>query len=216
MAKRKWTLVDLARELPIATSQRDLTRRLGMAGHSTARSIIRVANEAGMDTRHLFSSNTHDQRRNTKANDETLAQMVAESYSVSEVMRKAGYIYAGGSHAALSRRIKRLGIDTSHFVQRRSFGPVNRKSPEIILIQMPPGSFRTRTDQLRRALLEVGVAHECARCEQGPNWRGEPLCLQIEHINGDRLDCRVENLCFLCPNCHTQTATYARPKSKKE
>ncbi|WP_433171085.1 HNH endonuclease [Actinoallomurus sp. CA-150999] len=40
--------------------------------------------------------------------------------------------------------------------------------------------------------------------------RNKPLRLQVEHINGDRLDCRAENLCFLCPNCHTQTATYAR------
>ncbi|KAB8193023.1 HNH endonuclease [Nonomuraea phyllanthi] len=144
--------------------------------------------------------------------DETIAKLVAESFSVSEVLRKGGYQAAGGSHAWLSRRIKRLKLDTSHFEQRRALGggPVNRKPPEEILVIMPPGSFRARTYQLRRALLESGMPHKCTRCGQGPEWMGEPLCLQVEHINGDRLDCRAENLCFLCPNCHTQTATYAR------
>lgn len=30
-----------------------------------------------------------------------------------------------------------------------------------------------------------------------------------EHINGDHFDNRIENLRFLCPNCHAQTDTYA-------
>jgi hypothetical protein len=34
------------------------------------------------------------------------------------------------------------------------------------------------------------------------------LVLQIDHINGDILDNRRENLRFLCPNCHSQTATF--------
>ncbi len=35
------------------------------------------------------------------------------------------------------------------------------------------------------------------------------LTLHIDHIDGQFWDCRQENLRFLCPNCHGQTATYA-------
>lgn len=44
---------------------------------------------------------------------------------------------------------------------------------------------------------------------------GKKLSIQIDHINGDRLDSRIENLRFLCPNCHSQTATYAGKRIRK-
>jgi predicted HNH restriction endonuclease len=36
--------------------------------------------------------------------------------------------------------------------------------------------------------------------------------LEIDHINGDIVDNRSENLRFLCPNCHATTPTYCRKK----
>ena len=49
----------------------------------------------------------------------------------------------------------------------------------------------------------------CKKCGNNGIWLGERLTLQIEHINGVGDDNRIENLCYLCPNCHTQTSTYA-------
>ena len=40
-------------------------------------------------------------------------------------------------------------------------------------------------------------------------WRGTPLTLQLHHVNGDRVDNRLENLTLLCPNCHSQTDTWS-------
>jgi hypothetical protein len=32
--------------------------------------------------------------------------------------------------------------------------------------------------------------------------------IEVEHIDGDWRNSRVENLTLLCPNCHSLTATY--------
>ena len=42
------------------------------------------------------------------------------------------------------------------------------------------------------------------------SWRGRPIAIQIDHINGvNGIDHRLENLRMLCPNCHSQTDTFA-------
>jgi hypothetical protein len=62
---------------------------------------------------------------------------------------------------------------------------------------------------IKRRLLEAGVLENvCSVCGLR-NWLGQPLSMHIDHINGVRNDHRLENLRMLCPNCHSQTPTYA-------
>lgn len=39
-------------------------------------------------------------------------------------------------------------------------------------------------------------------------WMGEPIALELHHINGVKDDLRIENLQILCPNCHAFTDNY--------
>lgn len=147
---------------------------------------------------------------------EVLEPAVAASTSVAGVLRYLGLRQNGGAHAHISRTIKKLGLDTAHF---QRWGPHNtaplKHAPERILVRRPPGSPRMSRRMLRRALLESGMPYECATCGINAMWRGQPLTLDIDHIDGDFLNNEIENLRFLCPNCHRQTPNFAGKSSGK-
>ena len=70
-------------------------------------------------------------------------------------------------------------------------------------------STYTSTSTLKARLLDAGLLEGvCAACRID-RWRGQPLVLHLDHVNGRRDDHRLENLRLLCPNCHSQTSTYA-------
>jgi len=65
-----------------------------------------------------------------------------------------------------------------------------------------------------RIIFDKLIDYKCSSCGNEGEWRGERLSLQLEHINGISNDNRLKNLTFLCPNCHSQTKTYAGRKNK--
>lgn len=76
--------------------------------------------------------------------------------------------------------------------------------PELLVA----GTYRCRNNVKIRLIKEGLKANCCERCGLS-RWRGEPITMALHHINGDRLDNRLENLQLLCPNCHSQTDTFS-------
>ncbi|KKL26489.1 hypothetical protein LCGC14_2394770 [marine sediment metagenome] len=66
---------------------------------------------------------------------------------------------------------------------------------------------------IKRALLRFGLLEEsCSECGLPPIWNDKLLTLQLDHIDGNTSNGWLQNLRLLCPNCHTQTETYAKAK----
>ena len=149
---------------------------------------------------------------------DTLRDAVASSYSLAELLRKLGRRDNSHQRNLLHQWLSEDGITHSHFLgqahQRGKPAPTPTRRSKDLLVKHA-GKHRTKAMLLRRALSEVGVPEQCGECGIGPVWRGYPITLEIDHINGDWSDDRAENLRLLCPNCHAITSTWCRGGARR-
>ncbi len=154
-------------------------------------------------------------KKNCKISDEEFIEIVKNSYSIRACLEAQGLVAAGGSYKAFHKRVKGLGLDTSHFTgQGHLKGKTHNWKPETsiedaFIIGGNLSSF-SLNKKIRKYNLKEYKCSECGIFE----WLGKELSLHIDHINGINNDNRLENLRFLCPNCHSQTDTYCG-KNKK-
>lgn len=145
-----------------------------------------------------------------------LKRAVQSSSSVAQVIRKLTLIPAGGNYVQVQKYIAQHNIDTSHFCGQgwskgKKFDFKARIPLEDILIK--GSSFQSF--KLKNRLFAAHIKKpECELCGWAQTSEDGRIPLELDHINGDRYDNRIENLRILCPNCHSLQPTH-RGKNQK-
>lgn len=146
--------------------------------------------------------------------DDEFIDLVNTSTCYSDMLRYFNLGTSGeSSRKVLKQRIKELNCSVEHFVRYKlpSKSSITKYTLSEVLIENSPYQNRTRLKS--RLVSENILIYRCAICGI-TEWLGNKLSLQLDHINGINTDNRVDNLRLLCPNCHSQTETYAGKNSK--
>lgn len=138
---------------------------------------------------------------------ELIKKLAMESDSVLDLLKKLNRGLGGSSHTHLSRQLKKHNIDTSHFTRKKNKINASEKrklSADFYLVEDRYDGRRTKAHHLRRSLLEIDVPYKCNKCGLEDEWQGLKLVLEVDHIDNVNTNNKLENLRFLCPNCHSQ------------
>lgn len=103
---------------------------------------------------------------------------------------------------SLKKMYEELKLDTSHFKGQGW----NKENYDYTLFVK--GEVKKNGKSLAAPLIALrGQKCECCGITE---WLGNPIKLEVHHLDGDRLNNELTNLELLCPNCHAYTETYCR------
>ena len=104
--------------------------------------------------------------------------------------------------------MKRFGFSSASWYQAVERGEIKPRPAAMPIEKLLVVGRKTSRNHLKHRLMKEGLkTNRCEICGI-TEWLGRPLNMQLHHVNGNGADNRLENIKFLCGNCHSQTDTY--------
>ena len=147
--------------------------------------------------------------------DKEFIELIKNSTNIKEVLFKLGYTTVGNSwgYSQIKERMLILNLTPYDFKGKSELARLQNK--KVKTEDLFNNKKHPRVVIRRRIIKENLIPYKCAICGID-SWNGKKLSLELDHINGINNDNRIENLRFLCPNCHSQTITYGSKNSVKK
>ena len=193
-----WDDVDLLQKtISQSKSRADALRKLGYSdkGPISRRKLNKAIKKHNLD---ISSFTCRTDRW------DILPKVIKDCQSMADVLRAVGLRDHGDNHKTAKRYIKEMGLSTDHFVKNKGGSDSVCTDEEIFCKNSKVARHTVKRRIKSKKLLE----YKCAKCDNEGRWMNKPLSLHLEHKNGVSNDNRLENLEYLCPNCHSQTSTY--------
>lgn len=151
-----------------------------------------------------------------KQDMDKLKNIVKNSSSLSEVLRKFDMSVNGKNPQNLRTFLQEQDIDFSHFKTPEEWLKISRTKKTIPLDKILKNEVAyNNTHNLKNRLIREGLKeNKCEICGI-TEWNGKELNMQLHHKNGNHNDNSFDNLQMLCPNCHAQTESYCGKSSNK-
>lgn len=150
--------------------------------------------------------------------EKQLENAVANSRSYRQVLSQLGLREAGGNYEQIKKYIKEFNIDSSHFKGRGWCKGLQLPGiPRIPLEDILKKNTDFQSFKLKKRLFSAKLKQKkCEECGWAKTTPDGYLPLELDHINGDHRDNRIENLRVLCPNCHSLKPTHRGRNRKKK
>ncbi len=155
--------------------------------------------------------------RPKKWTESQLRKIVPTTTSVRQVLNKLGLKEAGGNYAQIKKFLKEYKIDISHFTGIGwNIGMKMQINPPKSLKEILVKNSNYQSFKLKKRLYAEKLKKPCCElCGWAKKSEDGRVPLELDHINGEHSDNRIDNLRILCPNCHSLQSTHRGRNRKK-
>lgn len=133
--------------------------------------------------------------------------------------------YAGGGYRTIKRYIKQYHIDLTKFEENKAIAAhvrhlqLSKNNIKYTLDNIfTHHTIKVSNDTIKKFMILSGMfEYKCDECNISDIYNNKPITLQVDHIDGNSKNDNIQNLRFLCPNCHSQTETFgSKNKANKK